>query len=101
MIIVIFKKGIQKECKQRILNTAIKNKEDIAKPFTKNSISDNWHNRKTDEISEKSQKKKKKKNHLLQANLINAEEIVILRKWKEKKKKKKTSTKQLKKNFIK
>ena len=30
-----------KECKQRILNTAIKNKEDIAKPFTKNSISDN------------------------------------------------------------
>ena len=61
MIIVIFKKGIQKECKQRILNTAIKNKEDIAKPFTKNSISDNWHNRKTDEISEKSQKKKKKK----------------------------------------
>ena len=60
MIIVIFKKGIQKECKQRILNTAIKNKEDIAKPFTKNSISDNWHNRKTDEISEKFQKKKKK-----------------------------------------
>ena len=100
MIIVIFKKGIQKECKQRILNTAIKNKEDIAKPFTKNSISDNWHNRKTDEISEKFQKKKKK-SHLLQANLINAEEIVILRKWKEKKKKKKTSTKQLKKNFIK
>ena len=100
MIIVIFKKGIQKECKQRILNTAIKNKKDIAKPFTKNSISDNWHNRKTDEISEKFQKKKKKSPPSSKFDKCwrNSYSTKMKRK---KKKKKKTSTKQLKKNFIK